>query len=109
MSTPHTIDRNKKHHDSKHNDAMMLQMRTTVTLDPDVEAQLREAMRERGVSFKVAINDAVRAGLGRGDAPRKLFKVVSAPLGISINIDKALQIAGEMEDEEIMRKMELGK
>ena len=35
-------------------------MRTTVTLDPDVEAKLRAAMRERGVPFKVALNDAVK-------------------------------------------------
>jgi len=27
-------------------------MRTTVTLDPDVEAKLKETMRERGVTFK---------------------------------------------------------
>lgn len=88
---------------------MMPTMRTTVTLDPDVEVQLRTAMRERGVSFKVALNDAVRAGLGRpAHAPRP-YKMPTAPLGLRINIDKALQIAGEMEDEEILRKRELGK
>ena len=37
-------------------------MRTTVTLDPDVEALLRRAMRERGASFKQVLNDAVRDG-----------------------------------------------
>lgn len=87
----------------------MLQMRTTVTLDPDVEAQLREAMRERGVSFKVAINDAVRAGLSSPAQVSRPYKMPTAPLGLDINIDKALQIAGEMEDEEIIRKLELGK
>jgi hypothetical protein len=84
-------------------------MRTTVTLDPDVEAKLRAVMRERGVSFKAALNDAVRAGF-TGEAPsRKRFRVKSAPLGLRINIDKALTIAGEMEDEEILRKRDLGK
>ncbi len=40
-------------------------MRTTVTLDPDVEASCGPSCRitERGVSFKVAINDAIRTGL----------------------------------------------
>src|SRR5215471_17992270 len=38
-------------------------MRTTVTLDPDVEARLREIARERGISFKEALNSAIRAGL----------------------------------------------
>jgi hypothetical protein len=87
---------------------MMHQMRTTVTLDPDVEARLRAAMRERGVSFKVAINEAVRAGLSSPASARR-FRVKSAPLGARFNIDKALTIAGEMEDEEFMRKRELGK
>ncbi len=88
---------------------MMPEMRTTVTLDPDVEAKLRNTMRERGVSFKVAINDAIRAGLGDSTSARKPFKMKTAPLGARFNIDKALTIAGEMEDEEIIRKMEMGK
>jgi hypothetical protein len=85
-------------------------MRTTVTLDPDVEAKLKATMRERGVSFKAALNDAVRAGLdaASASAPRP-FKAKTAPLGVRINIVKANQIAGEMEDEEILRKMEEGK
>jgi hypothetical protein len=87
----------------------MMHMRTTVTLDPDVEARLRTAMRERGVSFKVAINDAVRAGLNAPARPVEPFRMRTAPLGLRINIDKALTIAGEMEDEEIIRKRELGK
>ena len=88
---------------------MMLCMRTTVTLDPDVEAKLRAAMRERGVPFKVALNDAVRAGLEAAAPPAKRFRMKTAPLGARFNIDKALAIAGELEDEEILRKRELGK
>jgi hypothetical protein len=88
---------------------MMLEMRTTVTLDPDVEARLRAAMRERGVSFKVAINDAVRAGLGAQGAPPKRFEVKPLLRGARFDIDKALAISGEIEDEEILRKRELGK
>ena len=38
-------------------------MRTTVALDADTESLLREAMRQRGQSFKQALNDAVRRGL----------------------------------------------
>ncbi|HEX3433640.1 MAG TPA: hypothetical protein VHT25_06215 [Solirubrobacteraceae bacterium] len=84
-------------------------MRTTVTLDPDVEAKLKATMRERGVSFKAALNDAVRAGLDASASTPRLFKAKTAPLGVRINIVKANQIAGEMEDEEILRKMEEGK
>ena len=84
-------------------------MRTTVTLDPDVEAGLRSRMRERGTSFKVALNEAVRAGLQAGPRSSGPFKVASSPMGARINIDKALTIAGELEDAEILRKLELGK
>jgi hypothetical protein len=84
-------------------------MRTTVTLDPDVEAKLKATMRERGVTFKAALNDAVRAGLDVSVPASRPFKVKTAPLGVRVNIVKANQIAGEMEDEEILRKMEEGK
>jgi len=86
-------------------------MRTTVTLDPDVEAKLKATMRERGVSFKAALNDAVRSGLRSDPRPSRPFKVVSSPMGVrpGINLDKALRLAGELEDEEIIRKLELGK
>jgi hypothetical protein len=86
-------------------------MRTTVTLDPDVEAKLRAVMRERGVSFKVALNEAVRAGLPAGSQPARRFRVRSTPMGVmpGVNLDKALRLAGELEDAEIVRKMELGK
>lgn len=38
-------------------------MRTTVTLDSDVQVLLKKAMRGRDASFKQVLNDAVRAGL----------------------------------------------
>lgn len=38
-------------------------MRTTVTLDPDAEQIVRERMAAKGVSFKRALNDAIRAGV----------------------------------------------
>jgi hypothetical protein len=86
-------------------------MRTTVTLDQDVAAKLRGVMRERGVSFKEALNDSVRAGLTSGSQPNRRFRVHARPLGVrpGINLDKALTLAGEMEDAEILRKLELRK
>jgi hypothetical protein len=86
-------------------------MRTTVTLDPDVEAKLRAAMRERGVSFKVAVNDSIRAGLTGPASAARRFRMTTAPLGVrpGVNLDKALALAGELEDEETLRKLELRK
>ena len=87
-------------------------MRTTVTLDPDVAARLKEEMRKKDVSFKEALNSSIRRGLDSGrDTPRKPYKVRPAKMGArpGVNLDKALQLAGELEDEEILRKMALRK
>ena len=84
-------------------------MRTTVTLDPDTAALIRHRMRERGISFKQALNEAIRSGAdeNRG-AP---FRTATAPLlGVPVvNIDRALQLAAELEDEELVRKTRVGK
>lgn len=84
-------------------------MRTTVTLDADTEALVRKRMRERGVSFKQALNDAIREGVIRA-ATRERFRTRTARLGLpSVNLDKALQLAAELEDEELLRKSRAGK
>ena len=84
-------------------------MRTTVTLDPDTEALVRKRMRERGTSFKQTLNDAIRAGLAGG--PSKAgFRTRTANLGLpAVNLDRALQLGAELEDEELIRKMRTGK
>jgi len=86
-------------------------MRTTVTLDEDVAAKLKLTARERGVSFKAALNDAVRDGLRQSSAPRRRFRVQAQPMGVrpGVNLDKALALADELEDAEIVRKLELRK
>lgn len=82
-------------------------MRTTVTLDGDTEAILRLRMRERGVSFKVALNDAIRSGAAGAKAPP--FRTASVSMGQSrVNLDRALQIAADLEDDELIRRMRAG-
>jgi len=85
-------------------------MRTTVTLDADVAALLKEFARARGVSFKEALNSAVRAGLAAGRTPQP-YHTPSRALGLrpGLDLDKALQLASDFEDAEIMRKLELWK
>jgi hypothetical protein len=87
-------------------------MRTTVTLDPDVEGLLRQVMRTRGISFKAALNQAIRDGLARGPArkahPYRL-KTVSMGYRPEIPLDRALSLAASLEDEELLRKLSLRK
>lgn len=83
-------------------------MRTTVTLDPDVEAIIQKTMREQGLSFKQALNDAVR----RGVAPRKsrAFRTPTFDMGEPlVPLTKALALAADLEDDEILRKLAAGK
>lgn len=83
-------------------------MRTTITLDPDTAALVDKRMRERGVSFKQAVNDAIRDGLT--DRAAEPFRTRTASMGMpSVNLDKAIQLAAELEDDELVRKMRLGK
>jgi hypothetical protein len=84
-------------------------MRTTITLESDVAALVKRTMRERDVTFKRAVNDAIRAGLG----PKRGESAGSFPVfdmgEPHVDLTKALRLAGELEDEEIVRELDLGK
>lgn len=47
-------------------------MRTTLTLDDDVASLLRQVVHESGLSFKEAVNQALRRGLVARPDPRPL-------------------------------------
>ncbi|HEY1205992.1 MAG: antitoxin [Bryobacteraceae bacterium] len=87
-------------------------MRTTVTLDPDVERLIRDSMRELGTSFKEALNSAARAGLLREKHPRRR-KFVQRSFrmgdGQGFRWDKAMATADAIEDEELGRKLSLSR
>ena len=84
-------------------------MRTTITLEPEAEALVKQAMRERDASFKQVVNDAIVAGLAL-ERPRRRVTLPTHRGGKPlVNLDKALQLASELEDEEILRKMSMGK
>lgn len=62
-------------------------------------------MRERGITFKQAVNEAIRLSLSR--RPRSgAFHTRAYPMGRpAAPIDKALRLAADLEDEEIIRKL----
>jgi hypothetical protein len=82
-------------------------MRTTVTLDPDVEALLRKAVRERGEPFKQVLNAAIREGLAGGKRERATpFKQRTFDMGLPlVDLTKALSLAAELEDSETFDRM----
>ena len=80
-------------------------MRTTVTLDPDVESMLRKEMRRRGAPFKQALNDALRAGLRAMNRRDEAFEPVTFDMGRPrVDLTKAAALAAELEDDEILSR-----
>lgn len=86
-------------------------MRTTITLDPDVEVMVKRAMKESDSSFKDAINNALRRGLSEERRAKVPFVQKTYRLGAKegFDWDKSLAIAAALEDEELIRKLALGK
>lgn len=83
-------------------------MRTTVTLESDVEAMLRKLMQETGASFK----DAVNASLRRGLAPPARVEVTfpSYDLGAPrVDLTHALRLAADLDDDEVARELATGR
>ena len=82
-------------------------MRTTITLDEDVAAKVQTLMRERGVTFKEAINQTLRSGLSQGAKPVP-YKVPVRDMRLKAGVDltKALDLASKIEDEANIRDME---
>ncbi len=81
-------------------------MRTTVTLDPDTRLLVERLMRERGLSFKEAINDAVRAGLATPAAEAQAFTRPRALGPARVDLTKALELAANLEDEALARRVD---
>ena len=79
-------------------------MRTTLTLEPDVAAQLKRAMRTRGHSLKDTVNAALRAGLAVLSAPPstpQAFTVRTFNLGPSLvgSLDNIEEVLSRVEGE----------
>ena len=84
-------------------------MRTTVTIDDDIAIRLETLRRERGLTFKEALNQALRAGLANGRRPQPYTLPTFSMGPPRVDLTKALQLAAALEDEEILRKLRLGE
>lgn len=87
-------------------------MRTTVTLDKDVERLLKETMHRSRRGFKETLNATLRAALAAktGSATRRPFVVKARPLGLRAGIDPAgfNKLADELEAEAFLAKQRRG-
>jgi hypothetical protein len=88
-------------------------MRTTVTLEPDVAARLKEYAHRRRTSFKAALNAAVRRGLSAQEPPasrrRFVVKPHSSPFRPGIDSGKLNQLVDQLEAENYRRARRTGR
>ena len=89
-------------------------MRTTLTIDDELAQALKELAYRSDKSFKEVVNETLRAGLtGQKALPRaRPYRLRPSSLGgvmPGIDLNKTLQLADALEDEEIARKLELRK
>jgi hypothetical protein len=84
-------------------------VRTTVTLDPDVAALLQRAMRQRGLTFKQALNDALRAAMS-GEDQRKPIETPTFDMGRpTVPLEHALRLAAELDDGDTRRQLDAAR
>lgn len=86
-------------------------MRTTLNIDDTLLSRLQAIAREEGISLTAAANRALELGLARlSPAARVAYDPPTFNMGqASFNLDKALQFAADLEDEEIVRKLQMRK
>lgn len=84
-------------------------MRTTITLDPDTRLLVERAMRERDLTFKEAVNAAIRAGLGEAPQPARSYTSPRELGPAAVDLTKALDVAARLEDDVLARRLAEGR
>jgi hypothetical protein len=82
-------------------------MRTTVTLDADVDRLLKEEMRRSGTTFRQALNQAIRRALAGSVAEeRRPFKLRPKRLSLRPGVDPAMlqHLEEDLEIESFIQK-----
>ncbi len=86
-------------------------MRTTLTLDADIGVRLKELAKERSVSFEEVLNATLRAGLAAEEPVTRPFTVRAKPMAVrpGADLNRALRLADELEDEALVHELDLGR
>ena len=89
-------------------------MRSTLTLDDDIVAELKRLAVASGKPFKRIVNETLQIGLRAPKRlpPAKPFHLEPVSLGgpcRGIDLAQALRLADELEDQEIAAKLRMRK
>ena len=90
---------------------MMLDMRSTVRIDDDLMSELKSRAREEEISLTRMLNRVVRRGLKSAEvAVESPYTITTVSMGQPrVDLDKALALAADLDDEEVLRKISLNK
>jgi hypothetical protein len=81
-------------------------MRTTITIEPDTEALLREEARRTGLSFKEVLNRSVRRSLLRPEPHRvALTPLFKHPFPVAFETISMNRLADALDDEETLNEL----
>lgn len=88
-------------------------MRTTLTIDDPIFEALKRAARDSGKPFKQVVNETLRSGLNtpseKPTHPYRLQPVSLGRLRADIDLNKALHLADELEEQAIAEELERGR
>jgi hypothetical protein len=86
-------------------------VRTTLTLDETIARELKRRARDEGKPFKTVVNETLLRGLST--PPRRArYRLPTFSLGgpqEGVDLNKALALAGALEDAERARKLSRGR
>lgn len=89
-------------------------MRTTLTIEDDTFHKLKRISYRTGKSFKAVVNEALRASLENDGIASSARAYRTRPVAMGevvgpYDLDRALQLADRLEDEESAHKLQLRK
>ena len=86
-------------------------MRTTIDIREDVMIALRQRAQEENKKLTTVVNELLKRSLIDRESATETFVQKTYPLGQhpGINLEKALDLAAELETDYTIRKMEIGK
>jgi len=89
-------------------------MRSTLTIDDNIAKALKDTAHRTGKSYKEVVNETLRAGLTakRIISQAKPYKVKPVSLGkvpARYNLTKSLHLSDQLENEEIIRELDMKK
>ena len=83
-------------------------MRTTLTIEDRIDKALKEIARRTDKSYKQVVNETLQRGLEAPVYSNKKYKLKPSSLGEpnpGYDLTKSLQLSDQLEDEELLRKL----